>query len=315
MPQRPLIFETYRINVVDDEPTLFTPSNVRYIRSDEDIKNILKSATDSRFDLTAEAGRNTFIWSLREFVEYDLERPVVGVTLARSVIARAGQTVTEHSIEDALSAFSPPAADTAHLFFYLQRHLVAVEYNSAMMATQQWRSSLHTILDQSARALQYMSSIHLEPVPRGEEVLSAFRSFTRLTRLRVRLRIPNPELDRRTEKLRRQMLEGNISDYTQDMRNPKGLSKEEGAMPFATVAMAQAGYKEGEVILTGYREGKLRTVRTGKRAARGRLDGLKDFLRGIAVNVKAKETQTVVAAIIDEVDRIAEPPTPSEPES
>src|SRR5271157_177967 len=119
MPQRPLIFETYRINIVDDEPTLFT-LNARQIRSDDDIQQVLKAATDSRFDLTSGAGRNTFKWGLREFAEYDLERAnqpvsVVGVTLARSVIARAGQTVTEDSIEDALSELSPPAADTAHL--------------------------------------------------------------------------------------------------------------------------------------------------------------------------------------------------------
>jgi hypothetical protein len=191
---------------------------------------------------------------------------------------------------------------------YFQRHLVAVEYNSAMMNTQLWRFSLQEILGSACKALEYLSTIRLEPVPREEEVLAAFRSFTRLTRLRVRLRIPNPELDRRTERLRKEMLEGGISDYTQDMRSPKGLSKAEDALPFATAAMAQAGYKEGEVILTGYREGRIRTVKTGKRAARGRLEGLKDYLRGIAANSKTKETQAVVAAIITEVDRIAEPP-------
>ncbi|HEY4932211.1 MAG TPA: hypothetical protein VII23_11625 [Terriglobales bacterium] len=186
MPQRPLIFETYRINIVDDEPTLFTLDG-HQIRSDVEIAQVLRVVTESRFDLTSEAGRNTYGWSLREFLEYDLERaisiPILGLTLARSVIARSGQTVTEDSIEDALSEFSPPTAETAHLFFYLSRHLVAVEYNSAIMNTQLWRSSLHRLLDEASKALEYTSSIRLEPVPKEEEVLGAFRSFAKLTSL------------------------------------------------------------------------------------------------------------------------------------
>lgn len=317
MPQRPLIFETYRINVVDDEPTLFTLDG-HPIRSDDEIARVLKVATESRFDLTSQAGRNTYGWSLREFVEYELEQanraPILGLTLARSVITRAGQTVTEDRIEDALSEFSPPTAETAHLFFYLSRHLVAVEYNSAIMNTQLWRSSLHQLLDEASDALEYTSSIRLEPVPREEEVLNAFRSFTKLTRLRVRLRLPNPELDRRTEKLRREMIDGSIRDYTQDMRHSKGLSQAEDALPFASAAMAQAGYKEGDVVLTGLRDGRLRTVRTGKKAVRGRLEGLKDYVRGMAANARSQEAQHVLAAIMDEVDRIAEAPTGPEPD-
>ncbi len=319
MPSRPFIFEIYRLNIVDEEPTLFTINSAHYLRTNHDIISVLRAAADSQFDLTNEIRRNTFTWSLREYAEYELERPkeqiaVVGLTLARSVVARAGRTVTESSIEDALSEFSPPTADEVHLLFNLSRHLVAVEYNSIVMSTQLWRASLQTILQRAARSLEFDSEIRIEPVPREEEVLNTFRSFSRLTRLRVRLRIPNPELDRRTERLRRQMLEGNIRDYTQDMRNPKGLSKEETALPYATAAMAQAGYKDGEVILSGYRDGRLTTVKTGKRAARGRVEELKDFLRGIAANAKSKETRAVVGAIMDEVDRIAEAPALPEAE-
>ena len=303
--------------MVDDKPTLFTPENPRYIRSDGDIQEVLKAATNSRFDVRAEAGRSTFTWSVREFAVYEVEEasePILGVTLARSVIARTGQTVTDSAIEDALSELSPSLADTTHLFFYMKRHLVAVEYNSAIMTTQLWRYSFQAILSQSAKSLELESTVQLEPVPREEEIITAFRSFARLTRVRVRLRVPNPELDRRTERLRKLMLDGGIRDYTQDMRNPNGLSKAEGELPFATVAMAQAGYKQGEVILTGYKDGRIRTIKTGNRAARGRLDGLKDYLRGIAAIAKAKETQAVVAAIMTEVDRIAEPAKPSESE-
>lgn len=311
MPDRPFFFEIYRLNVVDEEGLL--PFSAP-IRTNAEILRVLSVSTENRFDRVTESRRGTFKWSLREFTTYDSEGEappaVVGLTFARSVISQTGQTVTDSSIERALSQISPPYAETMHLFFNLDRHLVAVEYNSAIMSTSQWRSSLHEILDAAAQRLEFQSSIRLEPVPREDEVLSAFRSFQRLTRLRVRLRIPNPELDRRTERLRRDLELGAIREYTQDMKNPRGLSQSEENLPFATAAMAQAGYKEGDVILTGYRDGKLQSVRTGGKAIRGRIDGLKDFVRGMAVNAKAKETKAVIASILEEVDRLAEPPAP-----
>ena len=194
----------------------------------------------------------------------------------------------------------------------MDRHLAVVEYNSALMRTAMWRSSLHAILDAAARSLEFQSVLRIDPVPREAEILTAFRSFDRLTRLRVRLRIPNPELDRRTERLRKELVAGGIREYTQDMKNPRGLSTSEENLPFATAAMAQAGYKDGEVILNGYRRGNFATVRTGKKAARLRIERLKDFVRGMAATAKSKETRSAVASILEEVDRLAEPPAPPE---
>ncbi|MGA8151806.1 MAG: hypothetical protein WB952_12710 [Terriglobales bacterium] len=283
------------------------------IRADDEILRVLEASTDSRFDRVLESDRATFKWSLREFTSYGREidgspSSIVGVTLARSLIIRSGQTVTDHSIEEARSELSPPAADTIHMFFYMARHLVAVEYNSTIMDSDQWRSSLHSILDECARSLEFQSVIRLEPVPKEAAILNAFRSFQILTRLRVRLRIPNPELDRRTERLRKELVSGEIREYTQDMRNPRGLSKSDENLPFATAAMAQAGYKEGDVVMSGIRDGKRTTLRTGTRAARGRIEGLKDFVRGMATNAKSKEARSAIASILEEVDRIVENP-------
>jgi hypothetical protein len=316
MPDRPFLFEVYRLNIVDQDMLPFVG---RIISNDSEILRILSFATDSRFDETTASKRGTFKWSLREFVSYELGEPlpaptVIGVTLARSVISQSGVTVTEKSIEDAMSELSPPPANIVHLIFYMARHLVAIEYNSALMHTHLWRSSLHSILDSSAHALEFQSLLRLEPVPREEEVMQVFRSFQRITRLRVRLRMPNPELDRRTERLRKELVAGGIRDYNQDMRNPRGLSQSEENLPAATAAMAQAGYKEGDVVMSGYRDGRFTTVRTGNRAARGRIDGLKDFIRGIGTNARAKETRNVVSSILEEVDRIAETPVPPQDE-
>ena len=312
MPDRPLLFDIYRLNVVDEGMLPFMGS---VIRTDSDILRVLSASTDSRFDLTAELDRATYKWSLREFTPYTAESEsalsgIISVTLARSVITKSGQTVTDHSIEEARSELSPPAADTMHLFFYMERHLVVVEYNSVVMSSEQWRTALHKILDEGARSLEFQSTIRLEPVPREAAILTAFRSFQTLTRLRVRLRIPNPELDRRTERLRKELVSGAIRDYTQDMRNSRGLSQSEEGLPFATAAMAQAGYKDGDVTMSGYRDGKRTTLRTGKRAARGRIEGLKDFVRGMAANARSKEAQAAIASILEEVDRMVETPEP-----
>jgi len=243
------------------------------IRSDREIIQVIERATESRFDYEILSGRHGYRWGLRELNEYDSDsqhdaQSLLSVALARSVLTQSGQTVTDEGIEEALSQLSPPAADVIHLIFYMKRHFVLVEYSSAMLSSDLWRKSLHEILDSACRSMEKVSEIRLEPLPRNEEITKAFQSFDTLTRLRVKLRIPNPELDRRTERLRKDMRDGGIREYLQDMKNPAGLSRDENGLPFASTAMAQAGYKDGEVVMSGSRGGRRITVRTGGRARR-----------------------------------------------
>jgi hypothetical protein len=313
MADRALLFEVYRLNIVDDDDLSFEFMGQK-IRTDSEVARVLEQVTKNDFDLIQESGRATYSWAAREFVnidslEADGQNIVYSLSLGRSTLQQRGQTVTDQSIEEALTTFYPPSAEIIHLLFYMKRHLVVVEYNSSLMQTQAWRNSIHSMLARAARSLDFLSEIRLEPIPRDEEILNAFRSFDRLTRLRVRLRIPNPEMDRRTERLRQDMLRGEIREYTQDMKNPAGLSKLEDGLPFATAAMAQAGYKDGEVIMTGIRNARRLTVRTGKIAVRGKLDGLKDYIRGIGVTARTAEGRRVVRSILEEVDRLAEVPS------
>lgn len=314
MAERTLQFEIYRLNMVDEDSPAFDFMG-RNLRSDADVRLVLKTVTDPRFDLKVESGRATYQWSARDYTEFlysegDPSTEICVLALGRSTLSQLGQTVTASTIEEALTTFNPPSAEVTHLMFYLRRHLVIVEYSSAIMQTNLWRDSLQKMLDRAAISSEFRTSIRLEPVPRDEEIISAFKSFQRLVRLRVRLRIPNPEMDRRTEQLRQEMVKGSIREYTQDMKNPSGLSQEDGGLPHATVVMAQAGYKDGEVIMTGIRDGRRRTIRTGKRAARGRVEGLRDFVRGLSSNVKTAEGKNIVRTILDEVDRVAELPAP-----
>lgn len=310
MAERPFLFEIYRLNIVDNDVLSFEFMG-KNIRSDEQIMSVLETVTGQNYSVTNQAGRSRFEWQVREFISNnDPQASLCAVTLGRSIIEQIGQTATPAGFADATSTFLPPPAETMRLIFYLQRHLVAVEYRSDLMHTQLWRTSFQQMLDDAAIERGFTSRLRLEPVPQERTILRAFRSFDRLTRLRVKLRIPNPELDRRTERLRQEMVEDGIREYTQDMQNPAGLSKSEEGRPFATAAMAQAGYKDGDVTMVGIKEGKRSVVRIGHRAARARIDGLSAFVRGLSANLRTEEGIRVVGLISDEIDRLVEIPTP-----
>jgi hypothetical protein len=313
MADRPFLFDVFRLNIVDEENASFDFMG-KSIRTDQEVKRVLLKATESSFDVGETSGRTEYRWSIREYWESpindDATEEVIRVVLGRSTLIQDGQTVTAEGFEAAQTTMSPPLSETVNIFFYMRRHLVAVEYRSSILHTQSWRNALHLILDNAARALEFLPGIRLEPVPENHAVLEAFRSFQRLTRLRVKLRIPNPELDRRTELLRAEMVEDGIREYTQDMKNPSGLNTNGNGRPFATATMAQAGYKEGEVILSGISNGRRKTIRVGNRAARGRIDGLRDYIRGIGANAKTNETKSAVEKILEEIDRVVESPIP-----
>lgn len=269
MAERPVKFELYRLIIIDDKGTLNFMG--RPAVTDQDILEILRRSAESDLDVTVEATINQFKFSVREFVEYaaasvSLE-PIVGLTLARSVLQQQGAIVTDDTIITGTSTPDPPIATTTHLIFFMERHIVAVAYNGTLMDSQAWRASLHDIFDAAAHVLEYRSNIRLEQIAQDSEVLETFRSFTVLKRLRVNLRLPNPELSRFTRNLFNEMSEGGIREFLQDMRNNDGLSQEPGKLPHAAAAMADAGYKQGEVTMEGLRNGKEEKVVTGQSAA------------------------------------------------
>lgn len=310
MAKRRFDFELYRINLIQAEPSLFDKANNPII-TDADIAAVLENATLPKYTIEFSGRVNSFQWALRDFLQYAHDRSdgsaVYGITLAKSVIQSAGEFVTDTGIEEGVSGAEPPLADTCHLFFYMKRHLVAVERRSSIINSR-WRLAIQGILKQAASDLSYSGWIELEPVPRHEEIFEAFRSFSRLTRLRVVLRLPNPELSRYSKNLYDEMENGSIREYLQDMKNPQGLSQSEGHLPHATTEIAAAGYKQGEVTFEGIRNQKRDTVKTGNAAARGQIDKIRDYVRGMKDVVRTKESQNVTTAILDEIDRIAPPP-------
>jgi hypothetical protein len=222
MAERPLDFLLYRLIVVDDESTLTIMG--RPIGSDADIIAILRQFVEAELDVTVNGPVNQFKFSVPDFVDYEWEgistTPIVGITLARSVLQQQGPIVTEDSIITGTSTPDPPIATITHIIFFMERHIAAVANNSLLMDSQMWRASLHAIFDGAAHSLNYRSNLRLEPIPQESEVLEAFRSFSVLRRLRVYLKLPNPELSRHYRNLYKEMHDGGIREFLQDMRNP-----------------------------------------------------------------------------------------------
>lgn len=306
-------FDLYRLNIVDVQD-LFVASDAHRLRTDDEIINVIQNSSSPDYDLNQETRTAIYKWSIRDFCEYPAVsglRRIVSVVLARSVLEKEGLIVTDSGITQGSSSPTPPLANTVILLFDMSRHLVAVEHSGILSQTA-WRDFIAKIFSNAASACDKASFLELEPVPEKHEIISLFRSFERLTRIKAVLRIPNPELTRYTKALFEDLQTSQVREYEQDMRNPNGLSKEENARPYATAALAEQGYKDGDVQMEGIRGGEFEKVVSGSTATRGSITSLKDFVRGLHANAKAKETQNVLTEVVREIDRIHPPEAGSE---
>lgn len=308
-------FDLFRLNIVDIED-LFMPDTSSPIRGDEDIYRLIKEACSSIFDKEQQTSNARFMWSLRFFNYHhptNHDRPFISVVLARSVLEKDGLIVTDEGISLGSSYSNPPLASTLSIFIDLRRHLVAVEH-SGELSQVSWKDHLEKIFDEVSFAFNKSSTLKLEPVPEKHEIIGLFKSFDKITRIKATLRIPNPELTRYTKSLFDDLKASNVREYTQDMKNPNGLSKSEDTRPFATAVLAQQGYKSGDVHIEGFRNDMFEKVTSGSNASRGTINSLRDFVRGLTANARAKETHTVLHEIAKEIDRIhpREPKTDNE---
>ncbi len=228
------------------------------IRSDEGIVELLEAACAPEHDVTQETKSAEFKWSIRYFSEYQVperRRHLCSVLLARSVISKDGLIVMDDGIATGTSSSFPPLASTMSIFFDLSRHLVAVEHTGDLAPTA-WKDFIEKILQRAAIYWEIDWSVTGASSDENG-ILGLFRSFDVLTRLKVTLRIPNPELTRYTKMIYEELVDGDIRKYTQDMKNSRGISKSETSRPFATAVLAAQGYKSGEVQMEGIRDGSL----------------------------------------------------------
>lgn len=290
-------FDLFRLNIEDSADLFLLPRSQR-LRTDEDLRQLLQVAAESGQDQIQKTRSAVFKWSLREYRELKDSngRALLHVILARSVVERDGLIVTDEGMSVGTSSLNPPLASTAVCFFDLSRHLVAVEHTGELSQTA-WKGFLQQILASAAFRMERSSTIELEPIPEQNGIVGLFLSFQRVTRMKVTLRIPNPELNRYTRALYEDLKASEVREFTQDMKNPSGISKAENARPFASAVLAEQGYKKGEVQLEGIRDDVFEQASSGSTAARG-------SVRGLHANAKTKEAQNVLSAITAEIDRI-----------
>lgn len=299
-------FLLYRLNVVDLPSSLF-PDFEDVVRTNDEIKEIIEKSCNSKFDDKQETQTAIYRWGLREFIDYGGDHEIghyVSVIFARSMEQKDGLVLTDSSILSGTSESSPPLATTIAILFNLTRHLVVVEYNSEIVGSGTWKTVLKGIFSSCSSTLKKCSTIELEEVSEQHSIIELFQSFERVTRVKVSLRLPNPELSRQTKQLYDDLEEGGIREYLQDMKNPSGISQQENARPYSSLALAEDGYKDGEVLIEGFKKGRYEKEMSGIDAVRGRLDVLRDFVRGALNNAKAKETKQILKSISDEIDRL-----------
>lgn len=301
----------YRLNVADPEPGLFDDHFARMTGDDAKITSVLKSSTDPKYRYVTRGEKADYAWDVREFVRYGTS-DIYGLTLARSLLRKQGKVVEASGITDGESSPNPPLAETIDIFFFMQRHMVAVEHLSSITGSETWRNILQETFVRAAWDNKLIGKIELEPVPQDEEIVNAFNSFSRLTRLRVDLRLPNPELNRFSKYLYDQMEDSGIKEYLQDMKSISGLNKKEGAIPRASVEIAQAGYKRGTIRLEGYRSGRFEKIIVGAEAARGTINIPREEIKDIKKMPTSTHSLDVVLAIMEEVNDIAPPPKEKE---
>jgi hypothetical protein len=309
MPQNnDFSFDLYRLTIQDSEGLMNFMGHP--MKTDDDILSVIRTSCNNEWDHRHEATTAIYDWGLRNFVilEEEKEGQIYLVTLAKATIEKDGAIFTPNSVQLGTSVAQPPPANYVKLIFYMKRHLVAVEYNSSITNGQGWLKAFHEIVRKASVHLKFSSTIELQEKPKKSEILKTFMSFQRLTRIKVQLLLPNPELSRFTQSLYDELRNGGVRQFLADMRNLGGLSQAEQTLPHAAAAMAEDGYKKGEVILEGIRGGRKETVKTGTRPARGKVEGIKDFVRGQATTTRTQEGKNITEAILKEIDRVADEP-------
>jgi hypothetical protein len=217
----------YRLNFVDIS-NLFRNKS---LRSDQDFLEILASAANEIYDTKTKTRASVYQWAIRDFhtdVIAEEQRTYATVTFARSTISRFGPTVTSSGIEIANSESTPPLAQDTLAIIDLKRHILAVEYSSALMQSESWRKQFEAVLNSAVTAQEFTSYIRLEAITLPEKLNNEISTFEKVTRIALTLRIPNPDLSPTFKRLFDEMNEGSIRELKQDMSNPvtcQGRSK------------------------------------------------------------------------------------------
>jgi len=292
----------FRLNFVDRQDLFERP-----IVTDDHFIKVVDLAATHEFDITKQGSRSGYRWALRAAtsgIVDEMERPFIDVMFSREVTSRRGPIITPDGIALGTSTVTPPSATLVHIVIDLKRHIVAIEdVPSVIQPHSGWKAKLQTILDSAAWKLEFTSQIRLDPVIPMEIVKSRLESFTRVTRLRVTLRIPNPDLGPSFRRLYEEMKQGGVRELTEDMRNERGLTLAPETLPQEALDMAMSGYRKGKIHLHGYnKDGQRDEFTVADDVARVEFTKLREFIEGYAAGQKSLALKRFAQVIIQKID-------------
>lgn len=297
-------FLLYRLNLTDREDLFQNP-----IPNDGELIRVVEGAASEEFDLPRQGRRSGYKWALRNADSGALEdgRRFVYVMFSREVASRRGPIITRDGISQGTSMVSPPSATLVQILIDLRKHIVAIEdVPSVIQAHTGWKTSLQTILSSAAWHLGFTSMARFDPIAPKEAVEGRLQSFDKITRLRVTLSIPNPDLGPGFQSLYEEMRRGGVRELAQDMRNERGLNIQPETLPRAAIDMAVTGYRKGKIRFYGVRGGQREDFTVADDVSRIQIEEMRGFAEGYVAGRTNAETKRFASAIIQKIDDIGQ---------
>lgn len=299
-------FMAYRL-IKSTEEDLWSMMRANDLTNDDDILTFWEHACSSEYDVIHETEKNKYKWSFRKgtsLTDENDNRLLDVYILGKSLLEKDAMVVDETGFYEDRTYSQPAPAETMELIIFWKRHIVLVENRSQMVTGETWLKHYNEIMDQIAEKMEYKKIPQLENIPPEKSIISIFSRLPKVTRIKLHLELPNPDMSRLTKHLKEKLEEDQIQELKQDMFNPNGMSKKEEGLPFSSLALAELGYKKGSVLIEGEDEEGPQRYETGKDTAKGSLVGFKNFIRGLRVNARTKEGNGILDAIESELVRI-----------
>lgn len=299
-------FMAYRL-IKSTEEDLWSLARKNDLKNDNDISVFWEHACSSNYDVIQETEKYKYKWSFRKgtsIIDENNNKLLDVYILAKSLLEKDAMVVDENGIHEDRTYSMPAPAEMMNLLVYWDRHIVLVENRSQMTTGETWLKHYNEIMDKVAESLDYNKMPQLENIPPEKSILSIFSRLSKVTRIKVHLELPNPDMNRMSRELKERLEEDHIQELKQDMFNPNGISKKEGGLPHSSLSLAELGYKKGSVVIQGEDENGKQSYETGKDTTKGRIVGFKDFIRGLRINTKTKEANGMLDAIEIELNNI-----------
>lgn len=301
----PIAFQLFRINF-RDRVNLFPHP----IANDDDLISILREATEARCDIEDNYKRSGYRWSLRALTDGVIatnDRHFATITFAKEQLYKRGSVVSSSGMRTAVSYSDPPLAQGTLIVIDLKRHILAVQDSFQVMKGRNmiWKKKLQAVLSYAAHWQEFTSTIELDPIAPRPFVESELRKFDRITRLRVTLRIPNPDLSDTYRRLYEEMQRGGVREFTEDMRSTKGLDLTGQSLPGASLDMALSGYRSGAIRIDGYIGDQPLPLKIDAEVARieiSDVERIRAYAEGVRDGTSSDEVASAAAMVIAKID-------------